>query len=129
MVLIKIIATRNTIQTILILLDTLHIISNQKNIFIFKLALALLIFDCFCKSIQIVKFSVNFNKFTSYSIKFIKSTKLFLIKIITTTYQFESILIFIDTLNVPLYQKIIFTIELALVLFIFNCFVKSIQII
>ena len=119
-ILIKIIKTTYQLKMILIFIDTLHVISFQKNIFIFKLALALFIFNCFVNSIQIIRFLVNLNEFTSYSTKFIKSNSLFLIKIITTTHPFETILIFTKTLNTTLFQKSIFILKLAPALFIFN---------
>lgn len=54
--------------------------------------------------------------------KFIQSTILFLIIIITTSYQFDMILLFIDTLHVTSLQKIIFIVKLALILFILIIF-------
>ena len=54
--------------------------------------------------------------------KFIQSTILFLIIIITTSYQFDMILLFIDTMHVTSLQKIIFIVKLALILFILIIF-------
>ena len=90
---IKIITTTHPFKMILIFIDTLNVTSCQKNIFIFKLALVLLIFNLFLNSIQIKQFFIEFQwicfKMRRIKLIHIMRTKLFLIKIITTTHRFK----------------------------------------
>ena len=69
--LIKIITTPHPLKFILIFIDTLHVTLFQKNIFIFRLTLILLIFNLFLNCIQIKRVILNFDKFISNSCKVI----------------------------------------------------------